>query len=238
MRSAAAVIVLGVLLAGCGGSPGLRGDLSSTGDNIGKIRAGTLDFSLLVTPRARNAKNPFGWKLKGPFSFGEVPTANVVYTQIANGHTADVTLVLDKTGGYAIKDGRRRSLTDANLQELRSAATRVRGTSTIEIGKWVKSATRCGERCARGDLDVAAAANTLLQIAGSTQVLSDAETRQLADATRAASYRVQWNAEHLLRGLELHLDLGFTAPAKLKAALGDLVGATFDLHLGVRNPQT
>lgn len=237
MRYALILVVFTALLAGCGGG-GVRGDLAATGDSIGKIRAGGLDFSLLVTPRAANAKNPFGWKLRGPFAFGDVPTAHVVYTQIANGKTANVTLVMDKTGGYAIANGERRSLTDANLKELRGSATRVRGTGSVDISKWVKSASSCGKRCAHGDLDVAAAANTLLQIAGSSNVLSDAERNQLADATRDATYRAQWNAKHVLTNLKLHMDIGFKAPPKLKAALGELVGATFDLHLGVQNPQT
>jgi hypothetical protein len=237
VRKLLLLLALTALLTGCGNG-GVRGDLSATGGNIGKIRAGGLDFSLLVTPRAANAKHPFGWKLKGPFAFGDVPTAHVVYTQIANGKTADVTLVLDKSGGYAIANGKRRSLTDSNLKELRGSATRVRSASSLDISKWVTSASSCGARCANGKLDVAAAANTLLQIAGSSQVLSDAERQQLADATRDATYRAQWNAKHVLSDLKLHMDIGFKAPPKLKAALGELVGATFDLHLGLQHPQT
>jgi hypothetical protein len=236
IRSAVILVVLAALLSACGGS-GLRDDLSATGQNIGKIRAGVLDFSMLVTPHAKNASNPFGWKLKGPFAFGNVPTAHVVYTQIANGHSADVTLVMDKSGGYAVVNGKRRSLTDSNLEELRGSAGRVRAGATIDISKWIDSASSCGARCASGALDVAAAANTLLQIAGSTKTLSDAEARQLADATRDASYRVEWTDKHLMRKLKLHLDIGFQAPDKLKAALGELVGAAFDLNLDVQRPQ-
>ncbi|MDX6474786.1 MAG: hypothetical protein QOH95_297, partial [Gaiellaceae bacterium] len=190
-RAAVVVVALTALVSGCGGS-GLRGDLAATGDNMGKIRAGTIDFSMLVTPRAAKARNPFGWKLKGPFVFGDTPTAHVVYTQIANGHTADVVLVMDVSGGYASVDGKRKSLTDSNLKELRGSAGRVRAGASIDISKWIKSASSCGARCARGDLDVAAAANTLLQISGSTKTLTDAESKQLADATRDANYRVEW----------------------------------------------
>jgi hypothetical protein len=215
----------------------VRSDLSATGQNIGKIRAGGLDFSLLVTPRAANAKDPFGWTLKGPFAFGDIPTAHVVYTQIANGKRADITLVMDKSGGYAILNGKRRSLTDSNLKELRGSATRVRGAGSVDISKWIKSASSCGARCAHGALDVAAAANTLLQVAGSAEVLTDAERKQLADATRNATYRAQWTDKHVLRDLKLHMDIGFKAPPRLKAALGELVGATFDLHLGLQHPQ-
>jgi hypothetical protein len=36
----------------------------------------------------------------------------------------------------------------------------------------------------------------------------------------------------------MHVDLGFATPPKLKSALGELVGATFDLHLGMQRPHT
>jgi hypothetical protein len=236
-RYTAVLVALAAVVSGCGGG-GLRHDLAATGDNMGKIRAGVIDFSMLVTPRAAKAHNPFGWKLKGPFSFGNIPTAHVTYTQIANGHSADNTLVLDRSGGYAVVGGKRRSLTDASLTELRGSAGRLRAGASVDISKWIKDATSCGARCAHGNLDVAAAANTLLQIAGSSRTLSDAETKQLADATRTATYRVEWTDKHLMRNLKLHLDLGFKTPPKLTSALGDLVGATFDLHLGMQRPRT
>jgi hypothetical protein len=236
-KPAAVLIALIAVVSGCGGG-GLRHDLAATGGNMGKIRAGVIDFSLLVTPKALKAHNPFGWKLKGPFSFGDVPTAHVTYTQIANGHSADNTLVLDRSGGYAVVGGKRRSLTDSNLTELRGSAGRLRAGASVDVSQWIKSASSCGTRCAHGDLDVAAAANTLLQIAGSRQTLSDAETKQLAAAARTATYRVEWTDKHLMRNLKMHVDLGFATPPKLKSALGELVGATFDLHLGMQRPHT
>lgn len=236
MKRAAVLLASSALLAGCGG--GLRHDLAATGDNIGKIRAGVIDFSLLVTPHAAKAHNPFGWRLKGPFSFGDVPTAHIVYTQIANGHSADNELVLDRSGGYAVVNGRRRSLSGSSLSELRDSARHVRQGATIDLGGWIKTTSSCGTRCAKGTLDVSEAANTLLAIAGSKRTLSDDEAQQLADATRDATYRVQWTDRHLLRDMKMHVDLGFKTPPKLTAALGKLVGATFDLHLGMQNPRT
>jgi hypothetical protein len=233
----AILVLLAMLLSGCGAS-GLRADLSAAGNSVGKIRSGNLDFSMLVTPHAAKAKNPFGWRLSGPFSFGDVPTARIVYTQIANGHTGSSTLVLDKSGGYAINGRAQRSLSSANLQELRSAAAHVRQGASIDVSKWLKSASSCGTGCAQGGLDVAAAANTLLGISGSHSTLNAANAKRLADAARSATYRIEWTPNHLLRDLKLHVDLGFAAPPKLQAALGKLVGATFDLHLGVRHPQT
>ncbi|HEV7639390.1 MAG TPA: hypothetical protein VGO39_00815 [Gaiellaceae bacterium] len=237
MTRAALLALVTVLLSGCGGS-GLRADLSAAGNSVGKIRSGDLDFSMLVTPHAARAKHPFGWKLRGPFSFGDVPTARIVYTQIANGHTASSTLVLDTSGAYAVNGGAHRSLSSANVQELRTAAARVRQGASIDVSKWLKSTSSCGKGCAEGNLDVAAAANTLLEISGSHGTLNAANAKRLADAARSATYRIEWTPKQLLRDLKLHVDLGFDAPPKLRAALGKLVGATFDLHLGVQHPQT
>jgi hypothetical protein len=230
------LLATAVVATSCGG--GVRSDLSATAHNIGKIRSGALAFSMLVTPRTTAAHNPFGFKVTGPFTFGDVPTAHVAYTQIANGHSATATLVLDKSGGYSESNGKRRALSATQLKALRAAAASARSGSTFDVGSWVKNAHGCGTRCATGDLDVAAAANTLLGLAGGKQTLSDAEAKQLAGATRSATYRLTWTPAHLVRELTLHVDLGFAAPAKLQAALGKLVGATFDLHLGLTRPQT
>jgi hypothetical protein len=238
MRGGALLLAaLALAAAGCG-SGGLRGDLSTTAGNIGKIRSGALDFSMLVTPRATHASNPFGFQVDGPFVFGDVPTANVSYTQIANGHRATARLVLDRSGGYAESNGKRRDLTAAELKELRAVAASVRSGSTFDVGSWIESATRCGARCAQGRLDVAAAANSLLGLAGGKQSLTSDEAKQLAGATRAATYRLTWTPAHLVRDLRLHVDLGFAAPPKLQAALGKLVGAILDLHLGLNDPKT
>jgi hypothetical protein len=233
---------LGLLLAtaalttSCGS--GLRSDLSATANNIGKIRSGALAFSMLVTPRTTAAHNPFGFKVNGPFTFGEVPTARVAYTQIANGHSATATLVLEKSGGYAESDGKRRALSATQLKALRAAAASAHSGSSFDVGSWVKNAHDCGTRCATGDLDVAAAANTLLGLAGGKQRLTEAEAKQLAAASRSATYRLTWTPAHLVRELALHVDLGFAAPPKLEAALGKLVGAKLDLQLELQHPQT
>jgi hypothetical protein len=237
IRTTLATLAIAALLSGCGGS-GLRHDLAATGDSIGKIHGGTIDFSMLVTPRAKGAENPFGFKLNGPFSFGDVPTAHVAYTQIANGHSATSTLALGKSGGIVEQSGTRRTLTAAHLDELRKAAARIRQGSSIDVGSWLKSAASCGARCAHGDLDVAAAANTLLALSGGHGTLDSDNAKRLADATRNATYRIEWTPKHVLRDLKLHVDLGFDVPEKLRAALGDLVGAVFDLHLGLTNVQT
>jgi hypothetical protein len=230
------LLALTALVSGCGGG-GIRHDLAATADNLGKIRAGAIAFSMLVTPRSAIAHNPFGFEVKGPFRFAAVPTAHVTYTQIANGHQATATLVLDQSGGRATSNGTRRTLSSAQVRQLRAAAASVHSGSSFDVGSWIKTVSQCGPRCARGDLDVAAAANTLLSLAGSTATLTADEAKQLAQATRKATYELTWTPAHLVRDLKVHVDLGFAAPPRLQAALGKLVGASFDLHLGLTNPE-
>jgi hypothetical protein len=242
-RAAALLLGVALLAAGCGGG-GARGELRKTADNVGKIRSGTISFSLLVTPRTKLARHPFGFRLRGPFRFGEHPTAHVDYTQIVNGKSATVTLVLEREGGYAIVDDRRRALSTSQLAELRDAASAAREGAEVQVGDWLEDPKSCGDRCAEGDLDVPATVQGLLELAyggddeAKTPRLSDEEEKQLEDAARAATYRVRWTEDHLLRDLRLHVDLGFDVAPHLRAALGDLVGARFDVRLRIADPRT
>jgi hypothetical protein len=227
-----APLLLGVALvaASCGSSA--RDDLGKTTHNVGKIRAGTISFALVVHPRTKLAKTPFGFRLHGPFAFGDRPTAHVDYTQIANGREATATLVLTRGGGYAVANGKRRALSADDLASLRAAASSAREGGSVDVSDWVTSARRCGERCVTGGLDGGEAVKTLLQYTNPGAELSDDEQRQIADATRA-TYRVHWTDGHLLRDLTVHADLALRAPARLRAALGDLVGARVDLHVAI-----
>jgi hypothetical protein len=121
-----APVLAGVALfaAGCGG--GARDELRQTADRVGKIKSGTISFSLVVTPRGKLTKHPFGFRIHGPFHFGDRPTARVAYTQIANGKEETATLVLERDRGYAIAKSGRRALTPAQLAELRAAAAGAR----------------------------------------------------------------------------------------------------------------
>jgi hypothetical protein len=235
-RLAAVLLGVAVLGAGCGGG-GARDELSKTADRIGKIKSGTISFSLVVTPRGKLAKHPFGFRIHGPFRFGDRPTARVAYTQIANGKEATATLVLDRDAAYAIANGERRTLSAAQAKELRAAAAGARAGARVAIDDWIDGADSCGDHCVRGSLDVASAVEGLLETAGADVTLSDDDRKTLADATKDASYRVEATDDHLLRELRADVDLGFDVPDRLRDTLGDLVGAKIDLRLSIANPK-
>ncbi|HEY3185538.1 MAG TPA: hypothetical protein VGJ77_22025 [Gaiellaceae bacterium] len=234
-RPAAILLGVALLAAGCGG--GARDELRQTADRVGKLKSGTLSFSLVVTPRGKLAKHRFGFRIHGPFRFGDRPTARVAYTQIANGKEATATLVLEPDAAYAISNGERRTLSAAQARELRTAAAGARAGVRVAIDDWIDGADSCGDHCVEGNLDVASAVAGLLGAAGAHVTLSDDDRETLADATKAASYRVESTDDHLLRELRADVDLGFDVPERLRRSLGDLVGARIDLRLSIANPR-
>jgi hypothetical protein len=226
-----------LLLAGCGESA-RHADLRKTAGNVDLIKSGTLTYSLLVTPQVRRAPHPFGFRLHGPFRFGNDPTGRIKYTQIANGSKATVTVQFGRDGGYTVANGKRRTLSASQLSTLRRAAASAKAGAKTDIGNWLDEPASCGTNCVHGRLHVANTIVGLVGLTGSDVTLTKEEAAQLDDAARSATYVVRWTGDHLLRELRLHIALAFDVPAKLRAALGNLVGASFDFKLGIANPVT
>jgi hypothetical protein len=233
-----ALLVAGTfLLAACGES-GRHADLRKTAANVDLIRSGTLTYSLLVMPQAKPAAQPFGFRLHGPFTFGDNPSGRVDYTQIANGSKATVTVEFGPRGGYTIARGKRRTLSASQLSTLRQAAASAKAGAKTDIGNWLDKPSSCGSDCVQGKLHVANTIVGLVGLTGSKVDLTKDEAAQLDDAARSATYVVRWTGDHLLRELRLHIALAFDVPSKLRAALGNLVGARFDFQLGIVDPKT
>jgi hypothetical protein len=119
------------------------------------------------------------------------------------------------------------------LARLRAAAASARSGVSLDISDWISTTRRCGSGCVQGRLDVVPAVNTLLRLSGSSRTISGDEASALKAAARRASYRVLFSHDHLLRALDLDVDIGFDAPTRLRQALGALVGARIHLELGV-----
>jgi hypothetical protein len=242
-----ALVLIPLLLAGCGNSG--EDVLRDASANIGKIRAGTLHAQLLVTPHVQGAKNPFGWRVDGPFTFGDEPTARVRYTQIANGKQGSATLVLERDGGYALVNGQRRELSASDLEDLRSTARTARGGgSVVDISLWIDSAhkTDCPEadapvECVKGDLDpveTVAGLAALAQLTG-TRGLADADQETLRKAVDDATFfAMSGKDDHLLRDLRIDMGIGLDVPQSLRTALGKLVGADVSFELAIDDPKT
>ncbi len=245
-RTPLLLLVVAFLAAGCGGSSA-KGVLSDAAGRLGEIHTGVLHLKLLVTPNATNAKDPFGFEIDGPFTFGDQPTAKLTYTQIANGKRGTATVVLDGASGYVESNGTRRAMTPAQVNQVAGIAKIARSSSAtvLDVKKWVleASGTSCpagdaGQRCVSGSLDPVETINGLLALTrGSTQSISGAEADRLKNAVHSATFFVAaGKTDKLLRDLRIDFDLGLDVPAGLKQALGNIVGAKVNFRLAVDKP--
>jgi outer membrane lipoprotein-sorting protein len=242
IRTLCLVVLAAVSLAGCGGS-GASGVVADTGANLAKIHSGVLDLALTVTPH--DGGKPFGFELRGPFSFGSggLPVARITYTQTANGGSASATFVSNGRRAWIVSPSGTRTLSAAEARSLSMSGT----LSGLDIGDWVKhpSVERGpgGTDVVRGTVDVVAAANGLSGVAAlagkSMPAIEGDDAKRLESAARATSVElVTTKRDRLLRRLAMTADLGFSVPASLRAALGSRVGAKIDFRLRIARPNS
>jgi hypothetical protein len=232
--------MLALVSAGCGGSGSV---LSQTGKNVAKIQSGVLDLRLMVAPNGGGP--PFGFQLKGPFSLreGKLPIARVVYTQIANGHSASATFVSNGAHAWVVSGSGTHALAAAAAQGL----TFTGGFKGMDIASWVENAkvadAGAGLDRVTGTLDIVAAANGLRGVAAlagrNVVAIQGSDADRLRAATKSARIEILTSkGTRLLRKLSVSADLGFNVPASLKRALGADVGAKVDFLMSVARPNS
>jgi hypothetical protein len=258
VRRLLVLLVLLPALAGCslGGGGDAEEVLGETAGNLAEIRSGTLDLRLIVAPRDGDE---FGFEVHGPFALadreGALPVLDVDYTQIVDGRRGTISLVSTGEEAFAVVDGQAYELDDAQTAELRAASGALGGESggggleELPIDDWVvdPKVEDGGEvggaqtDLVSGDLDLVAATNGLIELArGFGRALPRIEGPNadlLRDSARETNFSV-WTGEddRLLRRLLLEAEFGLEVPEALRAALGDLVGATITFELGVTDP--
>lgn len=253
VRRLLALLALATALAGCslGGGGGDAEDvLGETARNLGEIRSGTLDLRLIVAPRDGDE---FGFELHGPFALaseeGALPVLDVDYTQIVDGRRGTVSLVSTGDQAFAVVDGQAYELGEAQTTELRAASGALGEFDELPIDDWVVDpevedggeAGGAETDLVTGELDVVAAANGLIELArGFGRPLPRIEGPNadvLRDSARETSFSVRTGADdRLLRQLLLEAELGLDLPVALRAALGDLAGASITFELGIEDP--
>ena len=252
-----AALLAGVaLLAGCGGGPSAHDVLSQTAARLGRIRSGTLDLRLVLTPSGRAGKGRIGFTLRGPFELrpSALPVLHVTYTQLAGTRSATATLVSNGRSAYAESGGRRIALSGAQLAQLRGATQQLGasgGLARLPIEDWIQHPkVSDGGNVGGADtdhvsagLDVVNAANGLLDLVrafgNNVPRLTGKSADQLRKAVKSSSFDL-WTGkkDRLLRRLTIAAEFGVDVPQQLRKALGALVGAKFDFELAVSDPKT
>lgn len=244
MRRGVVLLGAALALAGCGGEdagpPGPA--LQQTAANLEKIETAVLHLSVRMKPKDGQE---FGYEIDGPVQLaaeGELPLADVEYTQLANGQEDTVRLVLTEAGGWVERDGRRTDLAEEQLAELRESGSLLGegGLETLDFERWIvdpeSSGGSDGTEKVTGEVDVATAMAGLAALSGvlAQDVTLTAEQReQVAEAVEDSSFElVTGEDDRLLRGLAIEFTLDAEVPEDLRDAIGeDAVGATFSFDL-------
>jgi hypothetical protein len=238
-------LVLALVPAACGGGADARDVLAETSANMGEIESGDLSMELLFSGKDGERA---GFTLEGPFALreGELPEAQLDYTQIAGQQSATQTFITKADQAYVRIGGTTYELPQETAEEIGSTLAPSGGLAAIQLSSWVEDPTlESGEEIGgdetdriSADLNVSATVNTLMAIAsqlGGTEplaALSGTTAEQVKAAVESAEIDV-WTGkdDRLLRRLQVAIDF---APAAEKVR--DLLGASLDFTLEISNP--
>lgn len=231
------------LLAGCAGGGPAGPALQQTATKLDTIESGVLSVSVRMEPKDGDE---LGYDIHGPIRLardGERPAADVEYTQVANGESDTVRLVLAEDGsGWVERAGQRIDLSEEQLAELRESGSLLgeNGLETLNFEQWIVDPKLSdgpdGTDKVTADLDVATAMaglSALSGVLGQDVRLTAAQRKQVADAVDESSFELLTGKDdRLLRKLALAFTLGADVPEELRDAIGDdAVGASFSFEL-------
>ena len=191
---------LALALTACGGgSSGPTGALQETSDKLGDIRSGDLTLRMHVEGGGKQA----GFELQGRFALadeGELPVADLDYTQIAGDKEETVRLISTGEKAFVAIGNDVYELPEKQTASLRSAGGQVSGDSglgSLDIGGWlIQPRLSDGGEVGgaetdriQADLDVVRAANDILALVGRARRQASHPARR--QKRRAASRRHQ-----------------------------------------------
>jgi hypothetical protein len=247
VRRSLLLVAIVVALAGCGGGSNSSAEpaLKETSRNLAKIESGILSLSVRMAPEHGDE---VGYSIEGPVQLaaeGELPLADVEYTQRANGQEETVRLVLTEAGGWVERDGSRIDLTQSQLDQLRASGSLLGQGGLEDLGfeKWIAD-TELSDGPdetdkVTGELDVVAAMNGLAGLsgllAGGAAKVTESHREDVEDAVEDSSFELLTGKEdRLLRKLAIMFELDADVPEELREALGEeRVGARFEFDLSL-----
>lgn len=256
-RTWCATVALGAALslAACGGSDASRA-LDDTTSKLGELRSGELALTVAVEPDTEGSG--IGFELKGPFELageaGQLPRADLVYTQIAGPNEGDVRFISSESQAWVEVDGQAYELPTEQTEQLRAGEDDGGGPlAELDVGSWTRDAKLAagpvedGEPTERvtGRVEVADAINDLLGVLEDSGAgegvegldqLDGEDADGVDEAVRSSSLKLLTGKEdRLLRSLELAIDFAVKA-RQLPGGLGELSGAKVTLDLRIARP--
>jgi hypothetical protein len=251
-RLIAALTVLSLVAAGCGGDDDGRDVVSETAAKLGQIRSGELLMRIAVKPTGAGAGGGTTTvELRGPFArarAGALPVFRVSYRQSAGKESAGATVISSGRRAYVEVRGTAYRLTASQAGRLRSVAggKRPEGFFGLDIGGWLNDPELSDgpeiggvetDRV-RGEIDAVAALEDLQRAAakargaGEPPKISDEQAKRVRAAIRDSSVELITGADdRLLRRLRASLEL--EAPEDLRPLLGGLRGGRVELTLAI-----
>lgn len=257
-RAVVAAVAAGLALSGCGGDDdSAAGALKAATGKLGDIKSGDLALEVKVAPDTEGST--IGFELAGPFALarrpGELPRADMKYTQIAGPGRGTVGFVSDGRRAWVKVDGQAYTLPPEQVRRLRAGKVEGGGPlAQLDMASWTRDAKladgaslegRPTQRVS-GQVEVAAALNDVLEVleetggrdaAGGLGKLEGKDAEQVDKAVRSAPIDVVIGKDdRLLRRLSVTVDFE-VKPRELPGGLGRLSGAkvTFDLRIADPN---
>lgn len=248
----AALVVLALVVAGCGSAE--TEPLRATDEKLRTIDSGRLSLSVTgaAIGKAEEEADPVGFRLEGPFSFATetpLPVARLTYARLlGEGREQEGTFISTGTAAFVETDGDTFQIPEDQLQGLRldpKAGNRSSGLEQLRLSSWVEEPEVVREGDAdviTGRLDAAQAFGDLAALARQLgvpetqdlQELGDQDQERLERMVEASSVRiVSGHEDHVLRDLQVRVDLRPTADPKIRQALGRLGGARLDIRLAL-----
>lgn len=252
-RTATALALAGVLLAGCGGGSAATSALEETESNLDGIRSGTLSMVLLASSTTAPDGQGAGFEVEGPFAVGEekgqLPVADLRYTRITGDERRTTRFVSTGTRAFVEVDGRLTELDESQVADLRVGEDGSGGgLDGLSLRRWLEdpqlvpgpAIDGVATEQVTGKADPVAILNDVIGLAeqfgtgaGSVMRLEGDAAERVRQAVAAAQAEVVTGKEdRLLRRADVSVDLAVTDP-RVREALGELAGARLTLALEV-----
>jgi hypothetical protein len=242
----AAVLAFGA----CGGEESATDVLGETADNLSEIRSGDLSLELMFAAKSGERQ---GFRLAGPFALdgGELPVAELEYTQIAGNRATNLTFISTGEEAFVEIGGTAYELPPDLIAEVKEATGDVEAEGLgeeIELGDWIQDPelTDGGEVAGvetdrvSARLDVVNAVNGLMEIAADfgglepPPAVEGQGAEQVQRAVESALIDV-WTGkdDRLLRKLTLAVDFTPQVPGEVRNVLG--IAVDFELEISDPN---